>query len=383
MKYLPIFLFVFLIAACQSSPKEQTAITEETNGLDVTVKDFGNTSDGPAQLYTLTNKNGISASICDYGGIVTHLLVPDKNGVAEDIVLGFDSMHHYLAKHPYFGTIIGRYANRVADAEFKIGETTYPLFANDGANSLHGGKRGFDKKLWGSKKIETKDFIGVELTTISRDMDEGYPGNLRLRVNYLLNNKNEFIIEYHATTDKTTFVNLTNHSYYNLKGAGNGDILDHQLQINASSFTPVNKDLIPNGKLQFVANTPFDFQNPTTIGDRINDKHPQLKYGDGYDHNFVLKASENRLRPCATVYEPTSGRVMEILTTEPGVQFYSGNFLDGSLIGKGNKTYKKRFGFCLETQHYPDSPNQKNFPSTLLQPGQIYSSETVHRFSVR
>jgi aldose 1-epimerase len=344
---------------------------------------FGKTTDGQTvDLYTLTNSSGMEAKITNYGGIVVSLKVPDRRGSFEDVVLGFDNLDGYLKGHPYFGAIIGRYGNRIGKARFTLNGVEYKLAANNGENSLHGGVKGFDKAVWSAKEVKVNDGVGLELNYLSKDGEEGYPGNLSVRVVYSLTNKNELKVVYFATTDKDTVLNLTNHSYFNLAGQGNGDILNHQVMINADRFTPVDSGLIPTGELRDVKATPFDFRQLTAIGARVNEDHEQLKLGRGYDHNWVLNGKAGSLRQAVKVTEPSTGRVMEVWTTEPGVQFYIGNFLDGSLTGKGGKVYKHRYGFCFETQHFPDSPNQPGFPSTVLKKGGRYNSTTIYKFSV-
>lgn len=350
------------------------------NGLNVSKTGFGQLSDGSAvELFSLTNKNGMVVKITNYGGIITSILVPDKQGNLIDVVLGFDNLEDYTKEHPYFGAIIGRYGNRIRKGKFALDGREFTLVVNNGPNHLHGGLQGFDKVLW---TAETKpDKAALSLFYISKDMEEGYPGNLEVTVEYALNNDNELSIAYKATTDKRTIVNLTNHTYFNLRGAGNGSILDHELMINASDFTPVDDTLIPTGEIRPVKNTPFDFGALKAIGSRINQETEQLKFGGGYDHNFVLNKKDQPLELAAKVFEPDSGRKMEVYTTEPGLQFYSGNFLDGTLKGKNGSIYKFRYGFCLETQHFPDSPNQGHFPSVVLNPGETYASATTYRFS--
>lgn len=334
-------------------------------------------------IYTLTNKNGVSAKITNYGGIVVSLNVPDKSGQLGDVVLGFDNLEDYRKAHPFFGALAGRYGNRIANGKFSLNGIEYRLAQNDGPNSLHGGLKGFDKVIWKAKPIDTPAGPTLELTYLSQDGEEGYPGNLSVKVVYTLTHDNELRIDYTATTDKDTIVNLTHHSYFNLAGAGKGDILDHELMIKADRFTPVDETLIPTGELKPVAGTSFDFTRPTKIGLRIDQEDEQLKFGRGYDHNYVLTKADGSLALAARVFEPTSGRVMEVWTTEPGIQFYSGNFLDGSNIGKGGQPYPRRSGFCLETQHFPDSPNHPNFPSTVLKSGETYRSTTIYKFSVQ
>lgn len=345
---------------------------------------FGTTHDGKAvDLYTLTNSHGVEVRVTNYGGIITSLRVPDKDGQSDDVVLGYDSLDSYLKSTPYFGAIIGRYGNRIANGKFTLDGKECTLAKNDGPNSLHGGIKGFDKAVWEAEPFENKEGVGVIFKYTSPDGEEGYPGNLKTTVTYTLTDKNELIFEYHATTDKATPVNLTNHTYFNLAGDGKRDILGHELMLNADRFTPVDKTLIPTGELRRVSGTPLDFTKPTAIGARIAQNDEQLTFGRGYDHNFVLNREGEGLRLAARVHEPSTGRMMEVYTTEPGVQFYSGNFLDGTITGKGGHVYKQRYGFCLETQHYPDSPNKPDFPSTILRPGQIYQSRTVYQFSVQ
>lgn len=382
-RILYFLLCFFFLYSCQSdSPSTTSSETVEEKPIlnyttKVTKKVYGETPDGPADLYTISNGKGVEVKITNYGGVITSLKVPDKAGVSEDIVLGFDSLSSYMKDSPYFGAIIGRYGNRIAKGKFAIDDKTYSLKKNNGPNHLHGGIKGFDKVLWTGTIIDN----GVALSYLSPDMEEGYPGNLETTVEYTLNESSELKIAYTATTDKPTICNLTNHSYFNLAGTGN--ILKHQLQIKADWYTPIDKNLIPTGKLAGVKNTPLNFRIPTEIGERIDADHKQIAYGQGYDHNFVLSMQPRTLSKAAGVYEPTSGRYMEVLTTEPGIQFYSGNFLDGTLTGKNGEAFTKRSGFCLETQHFPDSPNQSLFPTTVLNPGDTYASTTVYRFSVK
>ena len=342
---------------------------------------FGKMADGKAvERFTLTNANGVVLQAINYGGIITSLRVPDRNGRLDDIVLGFDNLDGYLKDHPFFGAIIGRYGNRIAKGAFTLEGKTYKLATNNGVNHLHGGNKGFDKVLWAAEPVAGRNAIAF--TRTSPDGEEGYPGNLRVRVTYTLTDANELIVDYSATTDKATPVNLTQHSYFNLAGQASGDILGHQLMINADRYTPVDDTLIPTGELAPVAGTPFDFRKSTAIGERINQKDAQLTNGKGYDHNWVLNRKGDGRQLAARVVEPKTGRTLEITTTEPGIQFYSGNFLDGTLTGKAGAVYKHRTGFCLETQHYPDSPNQPKFPSTILKPGAEYKTSTVFTFGV-
>jgi len=343
---------------------------------------FGKTPDGEAvDLYTLTNKNGAEVEITNYGGSVVSLKVADRDGKLGDVVLGFDSVDGYVNNTSYIGALIGRYGNRIGHAQFKLDGKTYTLAKNNGENTLHGGTKGFNKALWTAKEIPAKDGQALELTYLSKDGEEGFPGNLHVRVVYTLTDSNALRIEYSATTDKDTVVNLTNHSYFNLAGPGSGDILGHVLTVNSDKFTPVDSGLIPTGELRNVGGTPFDFRKPTAMGARINSDDEQIKLGGGYDHNFVLnRKAGDPISLAARVEEPKTGRVMEVWTTEPGVQFYTGNFLDGSLRGKG-VSYIKRSAFCLETQHFPDSPNKPEFPSTELKPGQRYHTTTIYKFS--
>lgn len=348
----------------------------------ITKRAFGKTTNQEqVELYTLTNANGVEVRIMTYGGTVVSLKVPDRNGKLDDVVLGYDSLDGYLKNSPYFGAIIGRYGNRIGKGRFSLDGKEYTLSKNDGENTLHGGTRGFDKAVWKAAEVKTKDGVALSLGYFSKDGEEGFPGNLSVTVVYTLTNKNELKIDYSATTDKTTVVNLTHHSYFNL--ASHGTVLGHEVMINAGKFTPVDAGLIPTGELRSVKGTPMDFTASNAIGARIDQPYEQLVLGRGYDHNWVLDRSSKNPLLAARVYEPTSGRVIEVYTTEPGIQFYSGNFLDGTITGKGGSVYDKRSGFCLETQHFPDSPNKPGFPSTVLKPGQKYHTITIYRFSVK
>ena len=345
---------------------------------------FGKTDDGTAvDIYTLKNASGTEVRITNYGGIVVSLKVPDKNGKFDDVVLGYDNLDGYLKNNsPYMGALIGRYANRIAKGKFSLNGKDYQLAVNNGPNHLHGGLKGFDKVVWTAKALRVANGAALRLTYVSRDGEENYPGKLTATVVYTLTDANELRIGYSATTDQRTVVNLTSHSYFNLAGQGSGDILKHQLFMNASRFTPTDAGAIPTGELKGVRGTPFDFTKPTDIGARIEQDDQQLKFGNGYDHNFVLIKGK-RLSLAAIVSEPSSGRVMQVYTTEPGMQFYSGNFLDGSITGKDGKVYNRRYGLCLEAQHYPDSPNKPKFPSVVLNPGQRYTQTTIYKFSAK
>jgi aldose 1-epimerase len=346
--------------------------------VNLTQRSFGDTPDGPATLFTLTNDHGFEASITNYGGAITSIKVPDRERKTADVVLGYETVEEYV-KHPRFlGALIGRYANRIALGRFSLNGIDYQLAQNNGVNHLHGGIKGFHKVLW-TAQLETRaGELVLHLTYLSRDGEENYPGNLQVSVDYVINDQNELRIAYRATTDKDTIVNLTNHSYFNLAGTGN--ILDHELTINAGAFTPVAEDLIPTGQIRKVECTPMDFSKGHRIGSRINEPYDQLRFTGGYDHNFVLDGAGNSIKLAARVVDPASGRALEVLTTQPGLQFYSGNFLDGSLVGKGGVAYQKHGAMCLETQHFPDSPNHANFPSTVLLAADVYDERTVFRF---
>jgi aldose 1-epimerase len=366
---------LILVALSNSCTKQESSMTKQS---------FGKTLDGTEVfLYTLANKNGMEARITNYGGIIVSLLVKDRNGKSADVVLGFDSLSSYLKDTPYFGALIGRYGNRIGKGEFHLGGVKYPLATNNGPNHLHGGLRGFDKVVWTVDEKASVPGESIALTYLSKDGEEGYPGNLTVRVVYTVTNDNELRIDYSASTDKSTVTNLTHHSYFNLAGAASGTILDHELFIDASRFTPVDSGLIPTGELRSVNGTPMDFTTQTAIGARIDDPYEQLQKGGGYDHNWILNKPFGSMGLAARVYEKTSGRMIEVLTTEPGIQFYSGNFLNGTHVGKGGVKYQHRSGFCLETQHFPDSPNKPEFPTTLLEPGKTYTSTTVYRFSTK
>ncbi len=352
--------------------------------MTIVKQDFG-CVDGekPVHLYTLKNANGCEARITNYGGIVVSLTVPDRTGKPGDVVLGFNTLEEYLKGHPYFGAIIGRYGNRIAQGKFTLDGVAYTLAANNNENHLHGGLKGFDKVVWQAEIVEGQDGDALALSYLSKDGEEGYPGNLSVKVVYTLSDDNQLRIDYAATTDKPAVVNLTNHAYFNLAGEGSGDILGHEIMLNANRFIPVNAGLIPTGELRPVKGTSLDFTKPVAIGARIDSGDEQLRLGRGYDHCFVLNREDSSVTLAARVYEPTTGRVMEVYTDQPGVQLYTGNFLDGSKVGKRGIAYGYRNGFCLETQHFPDSPNKAHFPATVLRPGQTYSSYTSYKFSVR
>jgi aldose 1-epimerase len=332
-------------------------------------------------VVTLTNANGVEARVINYGAIIVSLRVPDRRGRLDDVVLGFDDLDGYLNDPPYFGAIVGRYANRIAGGQFGLDGKSYQLATNNGPNHLHGGVKGFDKVIWAAEPFETDEAVGVVLTYTSRDGEEGYPGTVSVRVKYTLNAEDELTVEFLAASDAATPINLSQHTYFNLAGDGRRDVLDHIMTIDAQNYTPVDETLIPTGEIAPVAETPFDFTVSHSIGSRIEWVDQQLRYGGGYDHNFVLDRAGAGLQRAARVEEPSTGRVLEVFTTEPGLQFYTGNFLDGTLTGKAGRIYRHRYGFCLETQHYPDSPNQPSFPSTTLRPGEEHRSETRFRFT--
>jgi aldose 1-epimerase len=372
------FALVFITASggllfAQTSSKQKSGVKQQ---------DFGTRDGRPIILYTLTNAHGVEVRAMNYGGIILSLRVPDRKGQLADIVLGHDKAEGYMPNPPFLGAIVGRYANRIANGTFTLDGKTYTLPKNDGPNTLHGGiTRTFDKVLWNGEPLKGKN--GVAFTYLSKDGEEGFPGNLKVKVTYTLTDSSDLVIDYTATTDKATPINVSQHSYFNLKGEGNGDILDHEIMINADKFTPVDKNLIPTGELRAVKGTPFDFTTSTKMGARIEDSYEQMVLGHGYDHNFILNRKGSGLSLAARVYEPTTGRVLEVSTTQPAVQFYTGNFLDGSVTGKEGHVYKRRYGFCLETQHYPDSPNHPDFPSTILKPGEKFHQTTVFKFSVK
>jgi aldose 1-epimerase len=375
IRYFPrVVTIVFAMISCQWS------VGSVYSQTPIMIENFSS-----IKLCKLTNENGMEVHVTNYGATITSIVVPDRNGVMADVALGYNSVEGYInaIDRPYFGSIVGRYGNRIAGGKFSIGGQEYKLNTNNGPNHLHGGMMGFDKVVWNANPTGDADWTGVTLTYRAQDGEEGYPGNLDVTVTYRLTKNNEIVVEYLATTDKPTHVNLTQHTYFNLKGEGEGDILGHELEIRADRYTPVDETLIPTGELASVEGTPFDFRKSKPIGGDIAKDHQQLKFGLGFDHNWVLRDEDQELKTAAVLYEPTSGRTLTVLTKEPGLQFYSGNFLDGRLVGKSRKPYVHRGGLCLETQHYPDSPNQPNFPSTLLNPGEKYQTKTVFRFSVR
>lgn len=374
---IPLLLGLMISCAPQSE-KNASSENGKEKMKEITTAPFGKLSDGTdVTLYTMKNTNGVTMGVINYGGIIVSLNVPDRNGNIVDVVLGFDSLSDYEQRNPFFGALVGRYGNRIAKGKFTLDGKAYDLVKNNNGNHLHGGTKGFDKVLWTAEEVPSDEGVALKLSYLSKDMEEGYPGNLNVEVTYTLTDENAVKFDYKATTDKKTIVNLTQHTYFNLNG-GKTDILDHELSLNADRFLPVDATLIPTGELQPVENTPFDFRTPVKIGERINDDHEQIRFGKGYDHTWVING--DGLKPTAEVYDSVSGIEMMVYTTEPGVQFYTGNFLDGSLTGKNNVVYNQRTGFCLETQHFPDSPNKSQFPSVVLSPGETYSSQTIYQF---
>ena len=389
LSLLPLLLAATFGGACGPSSPEAPAPSSSsapapTRTLTMTRSPFGTLPAGQAvEAFTMTNANGMEVKAITYGGIITSLKVPDKGGQLGDVVLGYDTLQGYLDKSPFFGCIVGRYGNRIGKGTFTIDGQAYTLPKNNGENHLHGGPQGFDKANWKAEPFERADAVGVVFTHTSPDGDMGYPGTLQAKVTYTLTNDNTLRFDYEATTDKATPINLTQHTYFNLAGAGTGDVLGHEVQMQADRYTPVDTGLIPTGELASVEGTPFDFRTATAIGARIDADHPQIARGGGYDHNMVLARTGTGLERLVRVFEPTTGRTLEMATTQPGVQFYTGNFLDGTITGKGGKVYPKRSGFCLETQHYPDSPNKPDFPSTILRPGETYRQSTAYTFGTR
>ncbi|MCX2680474.1 galactose mutarotase [Galbibacter sp. EGI 63066] len=381
--------FVFLCVQCKNETKKKEGKEDQESvvdaeSLEISKSAFGKLPSGEEiDEYTLENSNGMEVSIITYGGIITALKIPNKSGKIEDVVLGYGSLESYLKSSPYFGALIGRYGNRIANGKFSIDGKEYTLAQNDGKNHLHGGEKGFDKVVWEATQIKNEESVSLQLSYLSKDMEEGYPGNLKTTVVYTLDDSNTLNVSYEAETDKKTVVNLTQHSYFNLSGDFSKDILDHEVVINADAFLPVDETLIPTGELTKVADTPFDFITAKTIGKEINAEDEQLKRGKGYDHCWVLNDQDKGMRFAASAYHKESGRFMEVYTDEPGIQFYTGNFLDGTLPAKNGGTYAHRTGFCLETQHYPDSPNQTDFPTVILNPGETYKTKTSFKFSVK
>jgi aldose 1-epimerase len=383
-----VFLAALLNIGCKENKKENQSETEmvktESEKNHIEKSAFGETPDGQkVEKYTLSNDNGMEIDVITYGGIITRWTAPDKNGNYEDVVLGFNDLESYFGDVPYFGALIGRYGNRIAKGQFSLDGETYTLAKNNGPNHLHGGVKGFDKAVWNAKTENTDDGASLVLTYTSADGEEGYPGKLDVKVTYTLTGDDQLDIHYEAVTDKPTVVNLTQHSYFNLSGDFSQDILNHEVTLNASAYLPVDAGLIPTGELRPVEGTPFDFTEPKAVGKEINADNEQIKRGGGYDHCWVLKETEENLGFAASAYHPRTGRLLEVYTDEPGIQFYTGNFLDGSLTSKNGGTYGKRSGLCLETQHYPDSPNQETFPTTRLNPGDTYSSHTSFKFSTK
>jgi len=383
IKGVLIMSLFFLTIQCDTVKKNQTKL-EEMKAITISKSDYGKTPDGiSVEQYILKNKKGMKIAILTYGGIITSWTAPNKNGIYQDIVLGYNSLDEYIKSTPYFGAIIGRYGNRIANGKFTLEGIEYTLAQNDGPNNLHGGIKGFDKVVWNAVEVISDTIIGLKLTYHSKDKEEGFPGNLETVVTYTLSEDNTLEVLYEATTDKKTIINLTQHSYFNLSGDFNKTILNHEITIDADTYIPVDEKLIPTGELATVAGTPFDFRKPKTMALEINADNDQLKKGGGYDHCWVLNDQDEGMRLNATAYHPETGRLLEVFSNEPGIQLYSGNFLDGTLPSKNGGTYAYRSGFCFETQHYPDSPNQNNFPSVVLNPGEKYSSKTSFKFSVK
>jgi len=380
--YVTVLLSALLLAGLSAAQGMSPEPKAGKHTAGVKQQSFGTREGRPVNLYTLTNSHGVEVHAMNYGGIITSIRVPDRKGEIADIVLGHDSLEGYTPNPPYIGAVVGRYANRIAKGTFELDGKTYTLPKNDGPNTLHGGTtRTFDRVVWDGEELKGKN--AVAFTFLSKDGEEGFPGNLKIRVTYTLTEANELVVEYEATTDQTTVLNVSQHSYFNLAGEGTGDVLNHEVMVNADKFTPVDNNLIPTGELRPVKGTPMDFTTPTRVGARIDDDYDQLKLGHGYDHNFVINRKGPGLELAARVYEPTTGRVLEVSTTQPGVQLYTGNFLDGTVTGKQGHVYKRRYGFCLETQHFPDSPNHPAFPTTTLKPGETFKSKTVFKFSTR
>lgn len=376
---LTLLAAALIVATLATGSKANELLTPaDGSKMSIERSDFGKTSDGvEVEKFVCTNANGLKLSMITYGAIVVSVETPDRDGKLANINLGFDSLAPYLERHPYFGSTVGRYCNRIAKGKFTLDGQTYTLATNNGPNHLHGGENGFDRRVWDAKPIEREDAVGVHFSYTSKDGEEGYPGNLKVEAIYTLNNDNALTVEFKATTDKATPVNLTNHNYWNLGGAGSGKIYDHQLTLSSDHYLAVDETLIPTGELLKVADTPFDFRKAKALGQDLKKIEADPV---GYDHCFVLRGQDGKLAHAATVHDPQSGRVMEIHTTQPGIQLYSGNFLDGSAGGGGHNQHE---AFCLETQHFPDSPNQAKFPSTILRPGETYHQKTVHKFSTK
>lgn len=385
MKKAIFITFLVLLVSCQQKTKKTRDDVPDIAGMVEKEAFQGTYKDQQTDLFTITNSNGIVMQVIIYGGKIVSLFVPDRDGNMGDIVFGYENIGEYLDGDRSFGAIVGRYANRIADGRFTLDDVEYQLPLNEGGkNTLHGGDSGFDDAVWSGEQIDSEEGEAIKLTCLSPDGDQGFPGNLEVEVIYTLTDEDELVVDYRAVTDKPTVLNLSQHSYFNLAGHASGSILDHELVINADHFTPVNENLIPTGELRPVDGTPLDFRQPHSIGERIEDEYEQLKIGRGYDHNFILnKETPGDLSFAASAYDSSTGRFMEVFTTHPAIQLYTGNFLDGSAIGKGNTAYNYRTGFCLETQHYPDSPNQPEFPSTVLRPGEEYRHRTIFKFSVK
>lgn len=383
---ISIMSLAFLNIQCKGNQNEENKenTTQKKDSVSIEKKEYGTTPAGQkVDIYTLKNQKGMEVNIMTYGGIITSLKVPNKAGVSEEVVIGFNNLEQYTKDNPYFGALIGRFGNRIAKGKFTLDGKEYKLAANNGENALHGGPEGFHRVIWTAEEAKGGDNASLKLKYVSKDMEEGYPGNLTVFVTYTLNNDNSLDVLYEATTDKKTIVNLTQHSYFNLSSDFTKPILDHEITIDADKLVPVDANLIPTGELTDVTNTPFDFRKAKTVGKDIEAKDDQIKKGLGYDHCWVLNNQDKGERFAASAYDPTSGRLLEVFTDQPGIQFYSGNFLDGTLPMRNGGTYAHRTGFCLETQHYPDAPNQKDFPSTVLSPGENYKTKTTFKFSVK
>ena len=378
MKKIYFLLFSLIIVSCENILKKNKVMSL----VSIEKKAFGKTKEGiNVDQYILKNRNGMEISTINYGGIITSWKTKDRDGNYQDIVLGFDNLSEYESESPYFGAIIGRYGNRIAKGKFTLNDENYNLAVNNDENHLHGGIKGFDKVVWDTREVVDDSTASLVLSYVSDDMEEGYPGNLKVQVTYTLDNNDKLSVKYEAVTDKTTIINLTQHSYFNLSADFNKNILDHDILINADSFLPVDSTLIPTGEIRNVGDTPFDFRSPKNVGEEINNSNKQLMIGNGYDHCWVLNNQDQGVRFVASAYDSSTGRLLEVFSDQPGIQFYSGNFLDGSLKSKIGGTYDFRSGFCLETQHYPNSPNEMSFPSVTLNPGEKYMTETIFKFS--